>query len=125
MTITLDPPTQRRLEALAKKQNRPTEEVAASLMATALFKEPAIDRESELLRLISEGLPERVWNRKTELDARSESGTLSPDEYQERLGLLTQIERWTVTRLEAIVELAELREETTQSVMQKLGILPV
>ena len=125
MTITLDPPTQRRLEALAKKQNRPTEEVAASLMAAALFREPVQDRESELLHVISEGLPETLWARKTELDTQAESATLTADQYQERLELLTQIERWQVARLEAVVELAQLREETPASVMQTLGILPL
>jgi predicted transcriptional regulator len=125
MTITLDPPTQRRLEALAKKQNRPTEEVAASLMAAALFREPVQDRESELLHVISEGLPETLWARKAELDTQAESATLTPDQYQERLELLTQIERWQVARLEAVVELAQLREETPASVMQALGILPL
>ena len=125
MTITLDKPTQRRLEALAKKQGRPTEEVAASLMATVLFKEPAIDRESELLRLISEGLPENFWSRKVDLDAKAEEVTLTPDEYNERFALLTQMERWQETRLEAVVELAQLREETPHIVMQKLGILPI
>ncbi|MCX6367127.1 MAG: hypothetical protein NTX57_10520 [Armatimonadetes bacterium] len=125
MTITLDKPTQRRLEALAKKQNRPTEEVAASLMAAALFKEPAVDRESTLLRLISEGLPESFWSRKAVLDTKAEAGTLTPDEHIERLAYLTEMERWQVARLEAVVELAQLREETPQTVMQKLGILPV
>ena len=125
MTITLDPPTQRRLEALAKKQNRPTEEVAAALMAAALFREPVQDRESELLHVISEGLPETLWARKAELDTQAESAALTPDQYQERLELLTQIERWQVARLEAVVELAQLREETPASVMQALGILPL
>ncbi|MBB6053656.1 hypothetical protein [Armatimonas rosea] len=125
MNISLDPPTQRRLEALAKKQNRPTEEVAAALMAAALFREPVQDRESELLHVISEGLPETLWARKAELDTRAESATLTPDQYQERLELLTQIERWQVARLEAVVELAQLREETPASVMQTLGILPL
>ena len=125
MTITLDKPTQSRLEALAKKQNRPTEEVAASLMATVLFKDPTVDRESELLHLITDGLPEGFWSRKAELDAKAEAVTLTPEEYQERLGLLSQMERWQVARLEAVVELAQLREETPQMVMQKLGILPV
>jgi predicted transcriptional regulator len=125
MTITLDKPTQRRLEALAKKQNRPTEEVAAALVATSLFKERTVDRESELLRLISEGLPEGFWSRKAELDAKAEAVTLTPDEYQERLGLLTELECWQVARLEAVVELAQLREQTPHAVMQKLGILPV
>ena len=125
MTITLDKPTQRRLEALAKKQGRSSEEVAASLMATVLFKEPALDRESELLRLISQGLPEHFWKRKAELDAKAEAITLTPDEVNERLTLLTQMERWQVARLEAVVELAQLREETPHAVMQKMGILPV
>jgi predicted transcriptional regulator len=125
MTITLDKPTQRRLEALAKKQNRPTEEVAASLVATGLFKEPTMDRESELLRLISEGLPESFWSRKAELDAKAEAVVLTPQEYQQRLAMITMMERWQVARLEAVVELAQLREETPQVVMQKLGILPV
>jgi hypothetical protein len=123
MTIALDKPTQRRLEALAKKQNRPTEEVAASLVATGLFKERTVDRESDLLHLIADGLPEGFWSRKAELDAKAEA-VLTPNEYQERLGLLTELERWRVARLEAVVELAQLREETPYVVMQKLGVLP-
>lgn len=125
MTITLDKPTQRRLEALAKKQGRPTEEVAASLVATVLFKEPTVDRESELLHLIADGLPEGFWALKAELDAKAEAVTLTPEEHTERLALLTQMERWQVARLEAVVELAQLYEETPHVVMQKLGILPV
>jgi hypothetical protein len=94
-------------------------------MAAALFWEPVQDQESELLRLISEGLSETIWARKAEMDAHAEAGTLTHKQYQERLELLSQIERWQVTRLEAVVELAQIREETPHAVMQKRGILPV
>ncbi|WP_395092644.1 hypothetical protein [Armatimonas sp.] len=75
--------------------------------------------------MISDGLPESFWKRKAELDARADKAILTPVEYVERLSLLSQIERWQVTCLEAVVELAQLREETPAVVMQKLGILPV
>ena len=50
---------------------------------------------------------------------------LTPEEYKERLDLLSQMEHWQVARLEAVVELAQIREATPHAVMQKLGILPV
>ena len=125
MTITLDKPTQRRLEALAKREGKPTEEVAASLVALSLFKKPEADKESTLLRLIAEGLPESFWTRKVMLETKAETFSLSPEEQAERLELLTLMERWEVVRLVAIVELAQLRGETPHQVMQRLGILPV
>lgn len=124
MTITLDLPTQRRLEALAKKQGRPTEEVAAAIVATSLRHSPAPDRESTLVQRINNGLPEEFWTRKGALDTKAESFVLTDEEQEERRMLLTQMERWQVDRLEAVVELAELRQETPQQVMQQLGILP-
>ena len=125
MTITLDTPTQRRLEAQAKREGRTLEDVAARLLAVTLARSSVPDRESELLRLISEGLPEDFWSRKAALDSKAEALALTPGEYTERLELLSQMERWQVTRLEAVVELAQLRGETPQRVMESLGILPI
>ncbi|MGC4045169.1 MAG: hypothetical protein QM758_15365 [Armatimonas sp.] len=124
MTITLDKSTQRRLEAKAKNEGRDLEEVAAQLLTVTLARNPEPTREDELLRLISEGLPEPVWNRKAALDERAETFMLTPEEIEKRQALMTKMEQWQVARLEAVIELAELRGETPHQVMKSLGILP-
>ena len=125
MTINLDEPTQRRLEARARKEGRQAEEVAASLVAQTLVLEPTEDRETALLRVIAEGLPDDFWQRKRVLDEKAASFASTPAEYAERSALVAGMERWQVERLEAVAALAALKNATPQAVMRQLGILPV
>lgn len=124
MTITLDKSTQRRLEAKAKSEGRKLEEVAAQLLTLSLTQAAEPTREDGLLRLISDGLPEHIWTRKAALDEKAETFSLSAEEIEERQALMTRMEQWQVARLEAVLELAQLRGETPHQVMKSLGILP-
>ena len=124
MTITLDSQTQQRLEERARKEGRQAEEVAALLVAQSLLQEPVEDRETILLRVLSEGLPDSFWDRKRALDEKAAAFALTPFEFAERNDLIACMERWQVERLEAVVALAALKNETPHALMQRLGILP-
>jgi hypothetical protein len=121
MVLTLDTPTQRRLENKARQENRTTEEVAATLLASVLLTDNAPSRETELWRLLGEGLPETFWSRREELETKVSARTLTPTEHEERLSLITQMEQWQVRRLQMVVELAKLRGEKPSDLLQRIG----
>jgi hypothetical protein len=124
MTITLDPPTRQRLEARARQEGKQAEDIAAALLADSLSAEPLEDRQSELLRFLSDGLPESFWRRRDALEAQARAKRLTPEEYEERLELSDRLERWHLDQMDAVLELARLRGASPQSVMQKFGLLP-
>jgi hypothetical protein len=128
MVLTLDTPTQRRLEDRARQENRTTEEVAATLLASVLLTENAPtntpNRETELWRLLEEGLPETFWLRREVLEAKAANHTLTSQEQEERLALITQMEQWQVRRLQRVVELAQIRGEQPSDLLQRLGVAP-
>ena len=123
MTITLDNPTRRRLEARAKREGKKAEDVASLIVAESLQSESVEDRESDLLRLLSEGLPEGFWQRKANLDEKAARFALTELEYEERTALITRFEQWSVQRLEWVLALAQLRHENPHALMQRLGLI--
>jgi hypothetical protein len=84
----------------------------------------ASTRESELLLRINEGLPEALVRRLQELTPRREAETLSDEEQQELTRLSDEVERREAARLEALSELASLRQTTLPQVMRDLGLTP-
>jgi hypothetical protein len=75
-----------------------------------------------LLGRINAGLSEPQVRRLEELDARREDEVLSPEEHAELLRLVDESERLTVGRTEALVELAQVRGATVDSLMRDLGV---
>lgn len=80
--------------------------------------------ESELLLKINKGVSLDLQARYNELIAKRQAETLTPDEYEELLGLTQQVERLDVHRLEHLAELARLRGTSLTALMENLGIRP-
>ena len=78
--------------------------------------------ESELLQKINLGLSETEWQRYHKLITKRRSETLTEDEKQELIALSDRIEEANARRIEALVELAELRGTSLEAVMDELGI---
>jgi hypothetical protein len=78
--------------------------------------------ESELLRSINEGLPADLQQRFEELKAKRQAETLTGEEHAELLRLTEEVERRQVARLQALSDLARLRQTVLPKLMQDLGI---
>ncbi|MEM7372961.1 MAG: hypothetical protein AAF587_30345 [Bacteroidota bacterium] len=81
-------------------------------------------KETELLLLINEGLPEDVQARYNDLLQKSVEKILTEEEEVELLEMLPSIEAKTAERLGYLVELAGLWNTTIDGVMDRLGITP-
>ena len=88
-------------------------------------KAPSLSRqESLLLQKINRGLPTTTQQRYAELRAKLHSETIAADEYQELLGLIDEVELADANRLQALIELAHLRNISLAEIMDQLSIHP-
>lgn len=80
--------------------------------------------EAGLLEKINQGLPSDAQQRYNELTAKRRAEALTPDEYQELLSLIDRIEQADAERVQALTELAQLRQISVMTLMAELGIRP-
>jgi hypothetical protein len=81
-------------------------------------------READLLQQINQGVPQGMQQRFDELTARRRADVLTPEEHQELLQLIDQIEQLDVKRMEGLAELAQLRKVSLRKLMKQLGLRP-
>ena len=81
-------------------------------------------RESELLQQINQRLPVELEHKFGALTAKRRAETLTPDEHQELLELVDEIEQRDAKRVEYLAELAQLRNVPLRTLMAQLGIQP-
>ena len=79
-------------------------------------------REAELLKLISRHLPEKTLARYRELNTKLHNEVITELEHQEFLALVDQIEMADAKRLEYLIELAQLRDESLETLMEQVGL---
>lgn len=79
-------------------------------------------RETELMLQINQGFSIDFRHRISTLQKKLHAERLSPDEHQEYLHLIAQVEERQAQRLEALAELARLEKTTVRAVMKRLGI---
>lgn len=79
-------------------------------------------REAELLREIYREKRPGFQERFDLLNSKRRDFILSPEEHEELLRLVEESESFTVRRLEALGELAQLRQMTLPALMKQLGL---
>lgn len=79
-------------------------------------------REAELLLAVNQGFPAAWRSSYQALQVKRQTESLTPEEEQEFFDLIARREKWQAQRLEALAELARLRETTLRGVMKQLGI---
>lgn len=114
-------------QLLKAVEQMPSEElnvfVTQVLAIRARRDAPAIPPgESELLERINRGVPSELQKRYGELAAKRDAGSLAADEYHELLQLSDEMERLNAKRVEALAELARLRQTSLPELMHALGI---
>jgi len=80
--------------------------------------------ETDLLMKINQGPPPEVRQRFRELNRKRKAETISPEEHQELLLLIEQIEQSDVERVKYLIELANLRGLSLTALMKELDIRP-
>jgi hypothetical protein len=97
--------------------------VTQAIALLAERKSPSLSKdEAELLIRVNQGLPLDIQKRYDELVAKRKAEALTPDEYQELLNLIDEIEKADAERAKHLVELARLRGTSLAAVMEDLGI---
>lgn len=81
-----------------------------------------LDTEAELLQQINRGLPREVQQRYEALIEKRDARTLSPEEHSELLQLTDRAEQADGERLEALIELARLRQISLEELLRDLGL---
>ncbi|MBI5650791.1 MAG: STAS/SEC14 domain-containing protein [Chloroflexi bacterium] len=119
-------PTDKLLKAVGQLSQTDLEQFVFQVIALRAQRQASSlpHAESELLLKINEGVPPDIQTRYNELISKRQAETLTPDEYEELLGLTQQVEKLEVRRVEDLAELARLRGTSLTTLMQNLGIRP-
>ncbi len=129
MTVTVDIPpdmeTWVRQAAEAEGVDIPTFMREATSSRLLPFGPPQLMSETDLLTHISRGFPASFWDRFRALAAKSEAGTLTPQEHEELLAHTDQTEHRDAERLTYLIELSHRRRVPVQELMAELGLHPV
>jgi len=114
------------LEAVSQLSPLELEKFASQILALrAQYRAPNLSQsEAELLLKINQGVPPTIQKRYDELVAKRRAETLTPEEYDELLGLTEQVEKFETRRIEDLTELARLRKTSLTALMDDLGIRP-
>lgn len=84
----------------------------------------AADEQALLQIIADQRLPEPDQNRLAWLRQKSDEETLTPEEHTELLRYVHRVEQLDLTRIEALIELAQKRGVTLREVIHQLGIEP-
>jgi hypothetical protein len=79
-------------------------------------------RESRLLQTINHGVADKVRQRYRLLNAKLHQEAISPDEHTEMLRLIDEIEAADAERIQALQELAQLRQTTVDELMDQMAL---
>ena len=79
-------------------------------------------RQLELLEKINMGLPIALWERYTLLKAKRQEEILTPSEQADLIDITDQIEQANAARMPFLIELAQLRNISLESLFQELDL---
>jgi hypothetical protein len=81
--------------------------------------------ESQLIQQINQGIPSDLHNQYRSLQQKRNTATLTEAEHQMLTQLSEQVEQIGAQRLEALANLAQIRQTPLLDLMETLGIQPV
>lgn len=128
LTIEITSELESRVREQAEQRGLGADEYVVNILQEHLRQTQRLDTrclpeaEARLIQQINEGLPPELWRRYNELIAKRQAETLTPDEHATLIALSNQIEDLNARRIEALAELARLRQTSLSELMQQLGI---
>ncbi len=122
-TITVDADLAQAYSSAPKtKQKKALSAMRQVLRATPAAAPRLSKQETELFLKINRTLPPDEQRRYDELKQKLEDETLTRAEHAELLRFVEQYQDISAERLEAVIELAKLRDITPQEMLRQLGI---
>ncbi|HZG40430.1 MAG TPA: hypothetical protein VEZ50_17270 [Nodosilinea sp.] len=130
ITLDLSPELEAQLRAEAAKQGLDPQHYILETLHTRLAANKATathlpTAEADLLQQINFGLSADMWDEYYALIDKREVETLTAKEHNQLIEISDQIEALNVERIQALVQLAALRQQSLDDVMDDLGIKPV
>lgn len=112
------------LNGVAQLKSNELEQFADQILALrAQRRAPALPKpEAELMQNINQGLPADQWQRYEQLNDKLHEETITSEEHVELLKLIDQIELADAERMRLLLELAQLRCLTVETLMDQLGL---
>jgi hypothetical protein len=87
-----------------------------------ILLEKSPNEESDLLKEINLGVSTDTWTEYHTLIAKRQAENLTDEEQEKLIEISDRLEAANVRRMQALIELAELRGQSLSTVMQELGI---
>ncbi|MGB3311165.1 MAG: hypothetical protein WBG32_06060 [Nodosilinea sp.] len=130
ITLDLSPELEAQLRAEAAKQGLDPQHYILETLHTRLAANQAVAthlpaKEADLLQRINLGLSAEMWDEYYALIDKRQAETLTVDEHHRLIEISDQIEALNVGRIQALAQLAALRQQSLEEVMGDLGIKPV
>ena len=127
LNIELPAELERQLREQARQQGKALEQYVASLIKDRLglpnTSTVALSpEETRLFELINKGFPDDFWERLRALDQKRKLAILSKQEQQELIELTAQLETANVERMAALAELAAIRGQDVDVLMETLEL---
>jgi hypothetical protein len=122
-TLNLTPELTHRLQTETAKQGVEPDRFILHTFQERLQPESDTD-EATLLQAINIGLPTATWEQYHRLIAKRQAETLTPEEHSQLISISTQIETLNVQRIQALIQLADRRNQSLSDLMESLGINP-
>lgn len=126
ITLNLSPELEHKLCAEAAKQGLEPERYILNTLQERL--QPSLPTaqptEADLLQQINIGFSAQTWEQYHTLIAKRHAETLCPEEHEQLIQLSDRLEKLNVDRIQALIQLATLRNQPLTDLMQTLGISP-
>ncbi len=130
ITLDLSPELESQLRTEAAKQGIDPQRYILDTLHIRLAANQAVTNhlptaEADLLQRINFGLSTEMWDEYYALIDKRQAEILTADEHPRLIEISDQIEALNVERIQALVQLAALRQQSLENVMGDLGIKPV
>lgn len=125
ITLDLSPELEAQLRAEAANQGLDPQHYILETLHTRLAANHLPAAEADLIQHINLGLSAEMWDEYYALIDKRQAETLTADEHHRLIEISDQIEALNVDRIQALVQLAALRQQSLENVMDELGIKPV
>jgi hypothetical protein len=129
MTLTLEigPELEETLRRIAERAGLPPDRYVLDVLQERLERDQELPthlscEESRLLNQINQGLPIETWERYHALKGMRDAERLTPEDHQELIELVHQVEGWNVRRLQLAAELAKVRGVAFPEIVKQLGL---
>ena len=120
INLTLSEELDQKLRIEATKQGIEPDRYILNTLTTNL--KPAAPTEASLFNQINTGLSQEAWQQYHALIQKRQAETLTEAELTQLIELTNRLEALNVQRIQALIHLATLRDQTLDEVMEALGI---